>query len=116
MIVSATPSEALESALYDREWKHFSKRLGHMRWRRRQAGMWAYLDGTWEFELYRGGVPFGRRRTMTGMEAAKLNRNFEDKFAETCLSHPERRLWRWRPVDTAAIKACGREAALRIGS
>lgn len=55
-----------------------------------------YLDATYDFQLYRGSITFGKPRSMTGREVRDLNRRYEDTFYRS--KDPDARLWRWHRV------------------
>lgn len=114
--VTALPSEVLGVQLFDREWKRFRKRTGWMKNRRRMTAARVYLESEQTFVLMRGDAPFGRTKVMTGREAVEANKRFEDQFAKTCLEHPERRLWRWKPLDGRAVREKCKQAALEVGT
>ncbi len=60
-----------------------------------------YLDNPADFQLYRGGIAFGKPKSMTGQEACDLNRRYEETFYRS--KDPEARLWRWYPVGMLVI-------------
>lgn len=115
MQVSCTPRKAIEAHLAHLRLNAFRRRkwLRNNFKRKVAGGVW--LDATQEFQLFRGDAPFGRTKVMTGREARDANREFEDQFAKRCVENPERRLWRWRPVDATEVqKLCRKVVNERV--
>ncbi len=68
---------------------------------RRQAEREAFMQTHHTYQLMRGqgddAIPFGDPKPMTGAEAARLNKELEQKFYRS--RDPQARLWRWTCMD-----------------
>lgn len=104
----------IRNHLYGKDISRFRKRRGQMKWLQRRVGMRVFMDAVQEFQLWRGDAPFGRKKVMSGREAWNANKDFEDAYAKTCVAHPERRLWKWRPVDSRPVREMCKKAAMEL--
>lgn len=60
--------------------------------RRKERAKYLYAEHT--FTLYRGNAPFGKQCVMTGVEAYRQNRRFEEAFYAS--KRESVRLWVWK--------------------
>lgn len=86
-------------------------RMGNFKYLRSMRRQREYLDAVHDFELYRGDTTFGRKKTMTGHEAAADNRRFEDFFFKT--KRADARMLHWKLADNDPYVVARREQAAR---
>ena len=73
---------------------------------RNRKSLFAYLGATHEFEFFIGDLKMPTEtRFMTGIEASKINRDFEQEFYHGLDLNEHIRLKRWKPINRNPTKS-----------